>query len=161
VLVEAVVLDRQHRVLHHRRDLVDLGQDPVLAADDLGEHRAVRGEHPGPLRQLELQDPVDLGRDVAQHVDAGPGDQPGRAEEGQQHAGDQQTGDHAHEQCENAAVQHSERSGNPGHRATSVPGQRPATTTHARWAGCRRNVRMGAPNGARHGHSGLFANHPG
>ena len=41
VLVEALVLDRDDRLLHQRRDLVGAEQDPALRAAEDGEHAAV------------------------------------------------------------------------------------------------------------------------
>ena len=86
MLVEPRVLDRDHRLAHHRRHVGKRHDDPVLAVEGRDE-RPVRGEDAGPLGQRrDLQ----LGRQVLEAFGAVAGHQADTADDRKDEPGDEQ-----------------------------------------------------------------------
>ena len=96
VLVEARVLDGDHRLLHDRGDLVARDRVPVLLVEG-GDHLAVRGEHRRVARRRVVGQ---LERRVAEQAGRLLRDQGGAAHPGQQQPGEEGTGE------DNAEGQH-------------------------------------------------------
>ena len=89
VLVEAVVLDGDDRLAHHRGDLGQRHVHAVLVVER-GQHRAVAAQQPGALRE-RLGD--QRGRDLRHPVGHGPRRQPGDGGERKRQAGHQDAHD--------------------------------------------------------------------